>query len=66
MTTRLSVNINAETADVLLRKRLRGESATAAVRRAISMLEFFDAEKRKGNIILIKSEDGTREVVWPK
>lgn len=62
--TRLSVNLNAETAAALneIRER-RGISLTEAVRRAIAVLKFIEDEIQNGNTV--QSTDGakTRELM---
>ena len=57
--TRLSVNLNAETAAALkeLAER-RGISLTETVRRAIAVLKFVEDEIQKGNTV--QSTDGAR------
>ncbi len=56
--TRLSVNMNQETADALKKYADKhGVSYTEAVRRAISLLHFIEGERSTGATILIESAD---------
>ncbi|MGA4850870.1 hypothetical protein ACOBQB_33225 [Streptomyces sp. G5(2025)] len=57
--TRLSVNINEDTAAKLRwYKEHKGISITETVRRAIALLELVEKETAKGNEVLLKSQDG--------
>ena len=56
--TRLSVNINEETAAKLRwYKEHKGISITETVRRAIALLELVERETGKGSEVLLKSPD---------
>jgi hypothetical protein len=58
-TTRLSVNINAETANKLRWYREHKQtSITETVRRAVALLHLVEQETEGGNEILIRSKDG--------
>ncbi|MCI3931562.1 hypothetical protein [Streptomyces sp. AN091965] len=57
--TRLSVNINAETAAKLRwYKEQKGISITETVRRAVALLDLVERESAGGNEVLLKSRDG--------
>lgn len=56
--TRLSVNMNPETTDALLRYVATHDvTYTEAVRRAISLLDFMDEARAEGSRILVESAD---------
>ncbi|WP_406154592.1 hypothetical protein OG806_49445 [Streptomyces sp. NBC_00882] len=63
--TRLSVNINSDTAEVLRRMKMeKGISITEAVRRAISLLDLLESEHEAGNKIQLVGPRGRiREVL---
>lgn len=64
--TRLSVNMNTETTEALRNyAAAHGVNITEAVRRAISLLDFMDDAKQRGETILVVSADRRiqREVV---
>lgn len=66
--TRLSVNMNAETAEVLRRVATgRGLSYTETVRRAISLLSFVETVQASGETIYVESADRTeiRKLIFP-
>ncbi|GHG65948.1 CopG family transcriptional regulator [Streptomyces griseocarneus] len=57
--TRLSVNINAETAAKLRwYKDHKGISITETVRRAVALLDLVERETANGSEVLLKSRDG--------
>ncbi|KKD02480.1 hypothetical protein [Streptomyces sp. WM6386] len=57
--TRLSVNINEDTAAKLRwYKEHKGISITETVRRAVALLELVERETADGNEVLLKSRDG--------
>ncbi|MGW5124533.1 hypothetical protein ACWEQ7_10850 [Streptomyces sp. NPDC004069] len=57
--TRLSVNINEDTAAKLRwYKEHKGISITETVRRAVALLELVERETASGNEVLLKSRDG--------
>ncbi|MFZ4145488.1 hypothetical protein ACOZDZ_33050 [Streptomyces griseoincarnatus] len=57
--TRLSVNINSETAEKLRwYKEHKQTSITETVRRAVALLHLVEQESEGGNEILIRSKDG--------
>ncbi|MET9116638.1 hypothetical protein [Streptomyces longwoodensis] len=57
--TRLSVNINEDTAAKLRwYKEHKGISITETVRRAVALLELVERETVKGSQVLLKSSDG--------
>ncbi|MFF8991684.1 hypothetical protein ACF09H_17405 [Streptomyces sp. NPDC014983] len=57
--TRLSVNINEDTAAKLRwYKEHKGISITETVRRAVALLELVERETANGNEVLLKSRDG--------
>ncbi|GHE57614.1 hypothetical protein ABZ626_25085 [Streptomyces longispororuber] len=57
--TRLSVNINAETAAKLRwYKEQKGISITETIRRAVALLDLVERETAGGNEVLLKSRDG--------
>ncbi|GHH78643.1 hypothetical protein GCM10018793_29670 [Streptomyces sulfonofaciens] len=57
--TRLSVNINAETAAKLRwYKENKGISITETIRRAVALLDLVERESASGNEVLLKSRDG--------
>ncbi|MFJ3826043.1 ribbon-helix-helix domain-containing protein [Streptomyces nodosus] len=57
--TRLSVNINEDTAAKLRwYKDHKGISITETVRRAVALLELVERETANGNEVLLKSRDG--------
>ncbi len=63
---RLSVNINAESAEVLRRVTAeRGITTTEAVRRAIGLLGFFEETLRSGSKILVEDKDKHQSVLQP-
>lgn len=64
--TRLSVNMNPETAAALKAISARaGTSHTESVRRAISILDFLMTERAEGNSIVIHEPRGSlRELVF--
>ncbi|MGV2919361.1 hypothetical protein [Streptomyces alfalfae] len=64
--TRLSVNINEDTAEKLRwYKDQKNISITETVRRAIALLELVEKETIKGGKIMLKSEDGkTVRELW--
>ncbi|MFF8868009.1 hypothetical protein ACF08B_38910 [Streptomyces sp. NPDC015139] len=57
-TTRLSVNINTDTAAFLKRNKQRGISLTESIRRAIALMELVERETSGGNQVLIRSKNG--------
>ncbi|MET9205388.1 hypothetical protein [Streptomyces bacillaris] len=57
-TTRLSVNINSETAAFLKQNKLKGISLTESIRRAVAMMELVERETSGGNQVLIRSKNG--------
>lgn len=60
MSSRLSVNINDESAEVLRRvTQSRGITTTEAIRRAIGLLAFFEEARSKNTDILTRESDGT-------
>ncbi len=62
--TRLSVNINAKTAAVLLReKEERGTYVTESVRRAVSLYDLCLTTVREGGFIVTEDADGTQRKV---
>lgn len=64
VSTRLSVNINDDTARVI--RRVADESgvtATEAVRRAVAVYEFFDDARNSGNEILLVDKRGRETVI---
>jgi hypothetical protein len=62
--TRLSINLNAETADALRKiAARRGISYTEAVRRAIAVYTFIDDEVQGGAKIATVRGDDYRELV---
>ncbi len=63
---RLSVNINAESADVLRRVTAeRGITTTEAVRRAIGLLGFFEEAMKSGSKILVEDKDKHTSILQP-
>jgi hypothetical protein len=62
--TRLSVNLNPETA-ALLRKTADdlGLSVTETIRRSIALHGYMTDQRAKGNRILIDGDEETREVI---
>ncbi|MFI9204745.1 hypothetical protein [Streptomyces sp. NPDC053048] len=57
--TRLSVNINAETATKLRwYKEQKGISITETIRRAVALLDLVERETANGSEVLLKSRDG--------
>ena len=63
--TRLSVNINSETEEVLTRQKARGFSITETVRRAVALLDMIDREYSKGNRIqLVDTKGDVRELMF--
>ncbi|MFD0140440.1 hypothetical protein ACWDWS_39940 [Streptomyces sp. NPDC003328] len=57
--TRLSVNINEDTAQKLRwYKEHKGISITETVRRAVALLDLVERETARGNEVLLKSRDG--------
>jgi hypothetical protein len=66
MTTRLSVNINDETAAAIRTSQTRRQTtATEVLRRAVSVYKFLDDARRRGDEIRLVSGDGTIErVTW--
>lgn len=64
MTTRLSVNINDETAAAILSNRAkRRTTATEVIRRAVSIYQFLDDARRRGDRIELVDDHGNIEVV---
>jgi len=62
--TRLSVNINAESAAILRKAaEARGITATEAVRRAIGLLGFFEEAKANDSTIVVKDASGVERSV---
>ncbi|MEU3341957.1 ribbon-helix-helix protein, CopG family [Streptomyces sp. NPDC006668] len=63
--TRLSININDETADALKRlKSAKGISITEAVRRAVALYDLVDRETGKTGKLQIVDDGGhTREIL---
>ncbi|KIQ62976.1 hypothetical protein TR51_29435 [Kitasatospora griseola] len=62
--TRLSININAETEEVLKRHKKRGISITETVRRAVALLDLVEREYESGSKIqLVDRDNGVRELV---
>ncbi|MDF3291552.1 hypothetical protein [Streptomyces silvisoli] len=65
--TRLSVNINPETAQKLRwYKEHKGISITETIRRAVALLDLVEREtSEKGNEVLLRSKDGkTVRQLW--
>lgn len=65
--TRLSVNLNQETAHALLDMMAsRGTTASETLRRAIAISSYFHQEKASGRKIHIMNQDGSkvRELVF--
>jgi hypothetical protein len=65
-TTRLSVNLGPAVADRLREYTTRnGVTATEAIRRAISLLDYADAARERGAYLNIREKDGTlKEVLF--
>jgi hypothetical protein len=62
--TRLSVNINSESADVLRRvTNDRKITTTEAIRRAIGFLEFFEDARKRGAIVTVEGGGRDRTAV---
>ena len=58
-TSRLSVNINRETADALKQMaKERGISVTEVVRRAVAITKFVEDETRRGHRIQVVGQNG--------
>lgn len=65
--TRLSVNVNQETAHAILDLMAKKDiSASETLRRAIAVSDYFHKEKAQGRKIHIMNQDGTkaREMVF--
>ncbi|GAA5707650.1 hypothetical protein AQJ43_36760 [Streptomyces avermitilis] len=57
--TRLSVNINEDTAAKLRwQKEHKGISITETIRRAVALLDLVERETAEGSEVLLKSRDG--------
>jgi hypothetical protein len=56
--TRLSININSETEEVLKRHKDRGTSITETVRRAVALLDMIYQEYSKGSRIQLVDRKG--------
>jgi hypothetical protein len=63
--TRLSININQETEEVLQKhKKERGISITETVRRAVALLDMVERESADGSKVQIVDRDGyVREIL---
>ncbi|MEV7781328.1 hypothetical protein [Kitasatospora sp. NPDC088351] len=62
--TRLSININSETEEVLKRHKKRGTSITETVRRAIALLDLVERESERGSKLqLVDREGSVRELL---
>lgn len=64
MTTKMSLNVNEETRDFLVKARdEEGRTITEIIRRAVSIYKFFVEAKASGKTILIEHEDGSQQKV---
>jgi hypothetical protein len=62
--TRLSINLSAETAEALRELAARkGVSITEGIRRAIAAWQFLEVEASKGNRIAVIEQDGSIRTV---
>ncbi len=62
--TRLSVNINGDTEQVLQQHKSRGTSITETVRRAVSLLDLVDRQLADGGRVQLVDRDGNvRELI---
>lgn len=63
--TRLSININSETEEVLKRHKDRGFSITETVRRAVALLDMIDKEHSSGGRLqLVDAKGDVRELMF--